>query len=295
MDAHRMNRLVLTLIKTVTYIVVAALVLLLVYIIGKGLPHLSWHFLGSESQAFLAGGGIRNQLFDSFYILLLTLVISTPLALLAAIFLAFYAPQNSLTDLVRTTIEVLSSLPSIVVGLFAYLLFVVNFQMGFSLLAGALALTIFNLPILTRNFEDALAEIDETQMQGGLALGFSKWKAITQIILPAALPSLITGMILGAGRIFGEAAALIFTAGQSPAQVDFNNWNPFSSTSFLNIMRPAETLAVHIWKLNSEGLVQDAALVSAASATVLVLMVIIFNAGARILGSYLQKKMMGGK
>lgn len=295
MDAKKINQIVLTAIKVVTVLVVALLIVIIAYIIGRGLPHMSLHFLFTESEAFLAGWGISTQLFDSFYILVLTLIIAAPLSLFAAIYLVFYAPQNKLTAFLRMVIEVLSSLPSIVVGLFTYLIFVVNFNFGFSLLAGAISLTIFNLPILTRNFEESLDDIDEAQMQGGLALGLSKWKTITSIILPAALPGLITGIILGAGRIFGEAAALIFTAGQSTSQVDFTNWNPFSSDSFLNIMRPAETLAVHIWKLNSEGLVQDATEVSAASATVLVLIVIIFNLGARALGANLRNKMMGGR
>ena len=145
------------------------------------------------------------QLFNSFYLLVLTLLISTPLALGAAIYLSEYAPQNWFTDIIRTAIEVLSSLPSVVVGLFGFLIFVIQYGFGFSILSGALSLTIFNLPLLTRTIEDSLRAIPSSQREAGLALGLSRWETVTLIILPAALPGILTGMILAAGRIFGEA------------------------------------------------------------------------------------------
>ena len=145
MNAKKTNRIA----AGVIYFLVGIVILLLIGIIGNilitGVPHLSWHFLSSESSSFKAGGGIRDQLFNSLYLLLLTLLISLPIALGAAIYLAEYAPDNWFTQLIRTTIEILSSLPSIVVGLFGYLLFVVQFGLGFSILAGALALTFFRL------------------------------------------------------------------------------------------------------------------------------------------------------
>ena len=218
------------------------------------------------------------------------MVISTPLALGAAIYLSEYAKQNWLTDIIRTAIEVLSSLPSVVVGLFGFLIFVIQFDFGFSILSGALALTIFNLPLLTRTIEDSLQAIPGVQREAGLALGLSRWETVTRIILPAALPGILTGMILAAGRIFGEAAALIYTAGQSAPALDFANWNPQSITSPLNIMRPAETLAVHIWKINSEGVMPDGEQVSAGASAVLIIAVLLFNLVARYLGRKLQKK-----
>ncbi len=195
-----------------------------------------------------------------------------------------------MTDVVRTAIEVLSSLPSVVVGLFGFLIFVIQFGFGFSILSGALALTIFNLPLLTRTIEDSLQAIPSIQREAGLALGLSRWETVTRIILPAALPGILTGMILAAGRVFGEAAALIYTAGQSAPALDFTNWNPQSITSPLNITRPAETLAVHIWKINSEGVMPDGVQVSAGASAVLVIAVLLFNLVARYLGRRLQKK-----
>lgn len=283
----------------VIYWLVAIVVLILAGILGNilwtGLPHLSWHFLTSEASSYQAGGGVRDQLFNSIYLLILTTIISFPIALGAAIYLSEYASDNWFTSLIKTTIEILSSLPSIVVGLFGYLLFVVQFGLGFSIISGALALTFFNLPILTSNMEQAINGVPQSQREAGLALGLSNWKTIRGIVLPAALPGILTGLILSAGRIFGEAAALIYTAGQSGSTVDYSNWNPFSPTSFLNFMRPAETLAVHIWKVNTEGIIPDATVVSAATSALLVIVVILFNLGARYLGNKLYQKLTAAK
>ena len=283
----------------VIYWLVAIVVLILAGILGNilwtGLPHLSWHFLTFEASSYQAGSGVRDQLFNSIYLLILTTIISFPIALGAAIYLSEYASDNWFTSLIRTTIEILSSLPSIVVGLFGYLLFVVQFGLGFSIISGALALTFFNLPILTSNMEQAINGVPQSQREAGLALGLSNWKTIRGIVLPAALPGILTGLILSAGRIFGEAAALIYTAGQSGSTVDYSNWNPFSPTSFLNVMRPAETLAVHIWKVNTEGIIPDATVVSAATSALLVIVVILFNLGARYLGNKLYQKLTAAK
>ncbi|KRK48065.1 phosphate ABC transporter permease PstA [Secundilactobacillus kimchicus] len=275
--------------------IVLILAALLGYIIITGLPMLNWHFLTTPARAFTAGGGIGIQLFNSFYLLLLTLLISFPIALGAGIYLNEYAPNNWVTNVVRTAIEILSSLPSVVVGLFGFLIFVVQFDFGFSILSGAFALTFFNLPLLTRSIEESLAAISNTQREGGLALGLSKWETVTRIILPAALPSILTGVILSAGRIFGEAAALIFTAGQSAPALDFTDWNPFNISSPLNPMRPAETLAVHIWKINSEGIMPDAKAVSSGASAVLVISVLVFNILARFIGKRLYQKLTSAK
>lgn len=295
MNAKTTNKIATAVIYTLVGVVVIILVGILGNILVSGVPHLSWHFLTSEASSFQAGGGVRDQLWNSLYLLIITLVISIPVAIGAAIYLSEYASDNWFTALIKTTIEILSSLPSIVVGLFGYLLFVVEFHFGFSILAGALALTFFNLPTLTSNIQQALEGVPQSQRDAGLALGLSNWKTIRGIVLPAALPGILTGVILSAGRIFGEAAALIYTAGQSGSIISFTNWNPFSPTSFLNVMRPAETLAVHIWRVNTEGIIPDANMVSAATGALLIIVVILFNLGARILGNHLYNKMTAAK
>lgn len=271
--------------------IVLILFSLLAYILFRGLPHVSWHFLTSPAKAFEAGGGIGIQLFNSFYLLLITMIISVPLALGAGIYLSEYAKKNWLTSLIRTAIEILSSLPSVVVGLFGFLVFVVQAGFGFSILSGALALTFFNLPLLTRNVEESLKTVHFTQREAGLALGLSRWETVTKVVVPEALPGILTGVILGAGRIFGEAAALIYTAGQSAPALDFSNWNPLNIASPLSIFRQAETLAVHIWKVNSEGNMPDGVQISAGASAVLVLAVLLFNFLARWIGARIHKKM----
>lgn len=290
MNAKKWDKFAVGVLYALSFVIVLILFSLLAFILWRGVPQISWEFLTQPAKSFQVGGGIAIQLFNSFYLLFLTLLISTPLALGAAIYLSEYAKQNWVTDIVRTAIEVLSSLPSVVVGLFGFLIFVIQFDLGFSILSGAMALTIFNLPLLTRTIEDSLQAIPGIQREAGLALGLSRWETVTRIILPAALPGILTGIILAAGRIFGEAAALIYTAGQSAPALDFTNWNPQSITSPLNIMRPAETLAVHIWKINSEGVMPDGAQVSAGASAVLVIAILLFNLIARYLGRKLQKK-----
>lgn len=290
MTAKRADQIATVVLNVIAGIIVLILASLLGYILVRGLPEVSWHFLTSPSKAFTAGGGIGIQLFNSFYLLVLSMLISVPLSLGAAIYLAEYAKPSFATDFVRTAIEILSSLPSVVVGLFGFLVFVLQFKIGFSILSGALSLTVFNLPLLTRNIEDALREVAFSQREAGLALGLSRWEIVLRVVVPEALPGIISGIVLGAGRVFGEAAALIYTAGQSAPALSWTNWNPASISSPLSPMRPAETLAVHIWKINSEGIQPDAAAISAGASAVLIIAVLLFNLAARFLGNKLHKK-----
>lgn len=293
MKAKKIDRLMTAVIYLMSAIIVAILIALLIYIFGVGLPHINWHFLTGAAQSFRAGGGIGTQLFNSLYLLILSMLVSIPLAIGVAIYLSEYAVNQKLSSIISSAIEVLSSLPSIVVGLFGFLIFVVHFHFSFSILSGALTLTIFNLPLLVRSITDALQTVSLSQREAGLALGLSRWETVIHVIIPECLPAIITGIILAAGRVFGEAAALIYTAGQSAPALDFTNWNVLSLSSPLNFMRPAETLAVHIWKVNSEGLIPDASAVSAGSSLVLVIVVLLFNLAARYLGGKLYKRLTG--
>ena len=290
MHAKKLDKLATGILYTIAGIIVAILASLILYILVRGLPHISWSFLTGKSSSYQAGGGIGIQLYNSFFLLVITLIISVPLSMGAGVYLAEYAKKGPVTNFVRTCIEILSSLPSVVVGLFGYLIFVVQFEYGFSIISGALALTVFNLPQMTRNVEDSLRPVHHTQREAGLALGISRWETVLHVVIPEALPGIVTGIVLASGRIFGEAAALIYTAGQSAPALDWSNWNIFSITSPISIFRQAETLAVHIWKVNSEGTIPDGTVVSAGSAAVLLIFILIFNFGARKLGSYLYKK-----
>ena len=291
MHAKKIDKIATTVLYTIAGIIVAILASLLLYILVKGLPHVSWSFLTGRSSSYEAGGGIGIQLYNSLFLLVITLIISIPLSLGAGIYLSEYARKGRLTNFIRTCIEILSSLPSVVVGLFGYLIFVVQFQYGFSIISGALALTVFNLPQMTRNVEDGLRNVHHTQREAGLALGLSRWETVIHVVVPEALPSIVTGIVLASGRIFGEAAALIYTAGQSAPALDWSNWNPLSVTSPISIFRQAETLAVHIWKVNSEGTIPDATQVSQGSAAVLLIFILIFNLSARFIGRRLHAKL----
>lgn len=291
MRAKKLDKLATAVLYTIASIIVTILASLILYILVRGLPHISWSFLTGRSSAFQAGGGIGIQLYNSFFLLVITLIISVPLSMGAGIYLAEYAKKGPVTNFVRTCIEILSSLPSVVVGLFGYLIFVVQFEYGFSIISGALALTVSNLPQMTRNVEDSLKHVHHTQREAGLALGISRWETVVHVVIPEALPGIVTGVVLASGRIFGEAAALIYTAGQSAPALDWSNWNILSVTSPISIFRQAETLAVHIWKVNSEGTIPDGTIVSAGSAAVLLIFILIFNFGARKFGSYLHKKL----
>lgn len=293
MNAKKSDKIATGILYAISGFIILILASLLLYILIRGVPHISWSFLTSRSKTFQAGGGIGIQLFNSFYLLFITLLISFPLSLGAGIYLSEYAGKNRVTDVIRTAIEVLSSLPSVVVGLFGFLVFVIQAGFGFSILSGALALTFFNLPLLTRTVEESLKTVHFTQREAGLALGLSRWETVTRIIVPDALLGILTGVILAAGRIFGEAAALIYTAGQSAPALDFSNWNPLSISSPLGLFRQAETLAVHIYKINSEGNMPDAKEVSAGASAVLIIAVLLFNFLARRIGNKLQKRLTG--
>lgn len=291
--AKREDKIATGILMAIVAFIFILLAALIVYIIASGAQKaFAPSFLTGKPEQFKEGGGIGPELFNSFYLLVLTMIISIPLSLGAAICLVEYAPGNRVTHIIKTVIEVLSSLPSIVVGLFGFLLFVIYFGWGFSIISGAFALTIFNIPLLVRVIQQALESVPTTQRDAGLALGLTRWETTIHILLPTAMPAIITGIILSAGRVFGEAAALIYTAGQSAPMLDFTCLDFSSPTCPWNIFRPAETLAVHIWKINSEGVVPDLAAISNGTAAVLMICVLLFNLIARFVGKRVGKKLV---
>ncbi|HEX3031353.1 MAG TPA: phosphate ABC transporter permease PstA, partial [Bacillota bacterium] len=250
MKAKTADRLATALFWLAALLIIGILGAMVGYVLFHGLGVIDWDFLTKPAQNMREGGGIGPQLFNSFYLLLLSMALTIPIGLLAGIYLAEYARGGPVTDIIRLCIEALTSLPSIVVGLFGLLVFVNLTGWGYSLASGALALTVINLPMMVRITEDAIRSVPRELKEGSLALGATRWQTVVKVLLPVAIPSLITGIIITAGRVFGEAAALLYTAGISSPPLDFTNWNPFSPTSPLNPFRPAATLAVHIWKVN---------------------------------------------
>jgi phosphate transport system permease protein len=275
--------------------------IVVVTILAAIIAHFLLAAIGSLTPSFLFGdpsdtslGGIGPVLWNSVYMLVLTLLITVPLGTLGGIYMAEYAGEGRLTNIIRFCQELISSVPSIVVGLFGLALFVNATHWSFTALGGALALTVFNLPLMSRLAEQAIRAVPADERSGSLALGSSKWQTIVHVVLPIAIPGLVTGIILTAGRIFGEAAALLFTAGLStPTHYDFANLNVTDPRSPWSPFHPATTLSVYIWKINSEGLGDFVRQLADTSAAVLVVMVLVFNLGARGLGRLLQRRVTG--
>lgn len=289
----RADRLATVALWTIAIVVVGILAAIILNFVIRSIGVVSPSFLtAAPSDTEL--GGIGPLLFNSLYVLVLTLLIDVPLGLLGGIYMAEYAPDNRFTELVRFCQELISSVPSIVVGLFGLAVFVTTFGWGYSAIAGALALTVFNLPLLTRLVETALRAVPAEERAGSLALGATSWQTIAHVVLPIAIPGIVTGIILTAGRIFGEAAALIFTAGSStPSAFDYgyvsltdprSPWSPFHT---------ATTMSVYIWHVNSEGLGSFVAQVANGTSAVLIATVLIFNLGARGVGRALQRRATG--
>lgn len=256
------------------------------YVIIKG-------FMGAtpEMFRFQRRGSIGNQLFNTIYLVFLSLLITVPIGALAGIYLAKYAREGALTKFIRICIETLSSLPSIVVGLFGYLIFLVIMGLDKSLMAGALSVSILTLPLITTTTEDAIRGLPEGYFQASMGLGSTRWQAIFHVLLPACLPRIMTGIILAAGRGFGEAAVLLYTTG-SGTNIRWSNWNLASHTCPLNPFRSAETLSLQIWDLQVNAQNQDLANLASA---VLLILVLAFSIGANILSNRLNKKNAGEK
>jgi phosphate transport system permease protein len=277
----------------IALLVIGVLGAIIVHFVVVSLPTFSLSFLWSDPSDTEIGG-IGPVLWNSIYILVLTMLITIPLGVLGGIYMAEYAKEGRLTNAIRVSQELMSSVPSIVVGMFGLALFVAQTGWGFSAIGGALTLTVFNLPLLSRLTEQAIRAVPADERNGSLALGSTKWQTIRHVVLPIAIPGIVTGIILTSGRVFGEAAALLFTAGQAtPTGYDFSNVNLSDPASPWSPLRPATTLSVYIWKLNSEGLAQYTREIADMSSFVLILMVLLFNLSSRGLGRLLQRRITG--
>jgi phosphate transport system permease protein len=294
MNAKLKDKIATSVLYIISGLVLLLLVSLISYIIYNGRHSLRLSFLFGNPKIGEAGGGIAPQLFNSFYLLIVALIITIPLGVGAGIYLAEYAKEGRLLNIIRLCIETMASLPSIVVGLFGLLVFV-KMTGGYNLISGALAITVLNLPAMTRVCENAVRAAAAGVKEASLGLGATQWQTIRKVILPSAIPQILTGVILAAGRIFGEAAALLYTAGMSAPILRFNNISLLGKSSAFSLFRPSETLAVYIWKLNSEAMVPDAGKIASGAAAVLVIMVLLFNISARLLGKRLYKSYTGNK
>lgn len=293
MSAKTQDKIATVILYIIASLVVLLLVSFFAVVIYRGASSLNFKFLFGAPKTTAAGGGIGPQLFNSVYMLIISLIITVPFGIGAGIFLAEYAKEGRFVRFVRLSIETMASLPSIVIGLFGLLIFVTYFGWGYSLLAGALSVSILNLPALARVSETAIKESSKKVKEASLGLGATKWQTIKKVILPSAMPQILTGIILASGRIFGEAAAFLYTAGLSAGRLRFSNISLTNDVSPFSLFKPAETLAVHIWKLNAEGVVPDSAKIASGTSAVLIIAVLLFNVIARLIGNALYKSYSG--
>ncbi len=255
-------------------------------------------YRGGRAAVILSGStdvGIGAQFFNTIYLVILSLLISTPIGVCAGIYMAEYLPDGRFAHFLRTCVETLSSLPSIVVGLFGYMVFLVMTHSTYNLMAGALAVSILNLPLVTTTTEDAFRAIPPIYKEGSLGIGATHWQTIVHVLTPAAIPRIITGVILAGGRAFGEAAALLYIVGMG-TDINFSKTLDITSPlSALNPFRSGETLAMHIWDMNTNPSMPHAHEQADFSAAILIIMVFVFSLGSRFLGNALERKMTGNK
>lgn len=205
------------LLKIAIYISALIAVLILVgiicYVFVRGIGTVNWTFLTTVTSAIKQTVGIAGNLLNTLYIIVITLLIATPIGVGAAIYLNEYARPGKLVSAIEFTTETLSGIPSIIFGLFGMIFFGNTLKLGYSILTGALTLTLMVLPLITRNTQEALRTVPDSYRSGALGMGATKWYMIRTILLPSSMSGIVTGIILAIGRIVGESAALLFTAG----------------------------------------------------------------------------------
>lgn len=270
---HPLSFVLLILIGLASIITVASIIFIIIYILVNGIPNLttdlfSLHY-NSKNQSMLP------SIFNTVFITFLTLIIAVPIGIFSAVYLVEYAKKGSkLVKVIRVTTETLAGIPSIVFGLFGFLAFVIALGWGYSMIAGVLTLVMMVLPTIIRTTEEALLAVPNSYREGSFGLGAGKIRTIFKIIVPTAIPGILSGVILAIGRIVGETAALIYTSGTVAE----------TATSLTD---SARTLSVHLYCLLSEGLFTEQAY---ATAVILLLLVVGINALSNFIAKKLAKK-----
>lgn len=269
---HPGSMILMFLVMLATFITFALLLFLIFYILINGIPYIkpslfSLHYTSDNASVIPA-------LINTVVMTLLSLLIAVPFGIFSAIFLVEYAGKgNKFIEMIRLTTETLSGIPSIVYGLFGMLFFVNTLKWGFSVLAGAFTLSIMILPLIMRQTEEALKAVPDSYREGSFGLGAGKLRTVFRIVLPSAVPGILAGVILAIGRIVGETAALIYTAG-TVAQVP------------KNVLGSGRTLAIHMYMLSSEGLYMNQAY---ATAVILLVLVVAINTLSGVVAKKLTK------
>jgi len=249
---------------------------ILFFVFVNGLPHISWSFLSEVPRRNGLEGGILPMVLNSVYVIILAISISTPIGIGAATYLTEYSKPGKIIRIIRFATETLAGIPSIIYGLFGYVFFVIVLNMGWSLLSGALTLSIMVLPTIVRTTEESIKAVPAMYREGSLALGASKLRTILKVVLPSAAPGILAAIILSIGRSVGETAAVYFTAGTA--------LSPRIPTT---VTQSGRTLAVHLFLLVKEAISFEKAY---ATACVLIITVTIVNYAANKIGSRFIRK-----
>ena len=259
----------------------ALLVFVIGYIFINGLPHISWEFLTSETSYIKDTIGILPNILNTVYIVVVTLIFILPLGVGAAIYLTEYARNRRLVGILEFATETLTGIPSIIFGLVGMLFFCQFLGLKASLLAGSLTLVIMTLPTIVRTTQEALKTVPQSYREAALGLGAGKWRMIRTVVLPSSVDGIVTGCILSIGRIVGESAALLFTAGMGMALNDF-----FASfDQFIHSSGASLTVALYVYA--KERAEFDVAF---AIAAILMLLTLVINLTAKLVGKKLKKK-----
>ncbi|OGP50824.1 MAG: phosphate ABC transporter, permease protein PstA [Deltaproteobacteria bacterium RBG_13_43_22] len=268
------QKIIKTLLWILTGSTIGILFFIIIYIFIKGLPQLSWTFLSTNPVDMGRSGGILATIVSTVYLIGIALFFATPLGLGTAIYLTEYTREGLITKIIRFGTESLAGIPSIILGLFGFAIFVIAFGWGWSLLSGGLTLSAMLLPTIIRTSEESILSVPQEYREVAFSLGVGKWKTITRVVLPAALPGIVTGIVLSIARSVGETAVIIFTAGSSLR---------FPSSIF----ESGRTLAVHFYILAREGISMPMAYGTAA---ILVLLILIINISAYMTMRFLMKR-----
>lgn len=278
------KRLSDTILKFLIYLSASCSVLLLIGIIGyvfaKGIGTINMEFLTTVTSTLKGTVGIAGNIVNTLYLVILTLCIAAPIGIGSAIYLNEYARPGKLVHLIEFTTETLSGIPSIIFGLFGMVFFGRVCGLGYSILTGSLTLTLMILPLITRNTQEALKTVPDSYRSGALGMGATKWHMIRTILLPSAMPGILTGILLAIGRIVGESAALLFTAGSGYLL-------PKAGGLFTKILEPGGTLTIQLYLSMSKAQYQ----VAFGIAVVLLAIVLSIN----FLAKFLAKKLDVGR
>ena len=262
---------------TATALTAALVVALVVYVMAKGIPHITWELLSTETSYLYDRKGILPNILNTIYIILAALVLVIPLGVGAAVYLTEYAKNKRLVAAIEYAAEILSGIPSIIYGLVGMLVFSDFLGLGSSLLAGALTLVIMNLPTIMRSTQESLKTVPQSYREGAFGLGAGKWRTIRTVVLPGCVDGVITGCILSVGRILGESAALLFTAGTA------NNLNGL----FEAMTAPGSTLTVALYYYAKE---EGEFEVAFAIAAILMVLSLLINLAATWVTRHFQRR-----